>query len=141
MRTQHKSTHLERRLNVRELPRNISFDGRSLFATLRIKLPQYENPDSRGKRKPQPGYKFDRTEREIRREFDGYDFHGTSFRGLCKNERGEWEEDLNVWIEIDGEFDDARLRRLRVMKRRFKRRFKQWEIYMTLTPVIRLWAK
>jgi hypothetical protein len=136
--TQHNSTYLERHPTVGEWPRNISIDGRPRFAVLRIKLPVFENADSHGQRKPQPEYKFERTEKEIRKEFDGYDFHGTPFTGHCKNEEGEWEDDLNVLIEIDGEFDDARLGRLRIMKRRLKRRFKQWEIYMAFAPIIRL---
>ena len=138
MNTQHKPTYFERHLGVAELSGDSSIEGRPLFATLRIKLPLFENLDSRGQRRRQPEYKFERTESEIQREFNGYDFHDTSFRGHCKNEKGEWENDINVWIEMDGEFDHARLRRLRVMKRRLKRRFKQWEIYMTLTPIIRL---
>jgi hypothetical protein len=145
---QHNSTptYLKRHLSVAELRRafaefstDFPIAGKPFFATLKIKLPLYENPvRGKRKRKPQPQYKFDRTEREMRLEFEGYDFHDTGFRGHCKNEKGKWEDDLNVLIEVDAEFDDARIRRLKIMKRRFKRRFKQWEIYMCLTPVKRL---
>ncbi len=107
MNTQHKPTYFERHLGVAELSGDSSIEGRPLFATLRIKLPLFENLDSRGQRRRQPEYKFERTESEIQREFNGYDFHDTSFRGHCKNEKGEWENDINVWIESQS--SDSRL--------------------------------
>jgi hypothetical protein len=106
--------------------------------TLRIKLPLFENPNHQDKRKPQPKFKFDRTEAEIRREFEGYDFHGTPFNGNWKDESDVWEDDFNVLFEIDCVFDSVRRAWLRRFKRRLKRRFKQKAIYMKVFPLVEI---
>lgn len=110
----------------------------SFTGTLRLKLPLFENPNRQGKRKRQSQFKFDRTEAEIRREFEGYDFHYTPFSGNWKDESDIWEDDINVLIEIDCVVDSGRRDWLRRFKRRLKRRFKQKAIYMTIFPLVEI---
>ena len=113
----------------------LRLDDRPFAGTLRIKLPLFENPNGQVRRNPQRQYKFDRTVLEIKREFDGYDFYPTPFEGNWRDdESGEWDDDLNVLFEIDGEFDWDRIRWLKGFRRRLKRRFKQKAIYMTIAP-------
>jgi len=107
------------------------------YGTLRIKLPQFENPPKGHPRgKPQPKFKFDRTKDEIEQRFCGYDFHSQPFQGNCCNDAGEWERDENVLIEIETSFDENCLSWLGQFQRKLERRFKQREVYMRIAPLL-----
>lgn len=109
-----------------------------LFRQVRVHLliPLYYNPDKQGYRVPIEPERIHATKEEVTRRFGGFTSTTLYNEGKWISKKtGKEQEDITKTFYIDLEPSPENIKWLLEYKEKLKERFKQEEVYMTISPV------